>query len=400
MRETIPTPGSDLRERVLHAGDLSAHPSARTRQILEQMEAGEDFFGRLEEAVRLAWPKPKGLLINFPHNPTTVCVDGSFFERLVAFAKEHDLVVVHDFAYADLCFDDYAAPSFLETPGAKDVGVEIFSMSKSFSMPGWRIAFLVGNSKIVASLARLKSYLDYGTFQPIQIVVTVRLPHSGEVFHFSETPLLVDTDNDDDNDGDPDAADNCALVSNADQLDTDTDGQGNACDIDDDADGALPNSVTYRVPPGTTTATEVNIPDGWSLTDITCSKAGTETATSVSVVLADDEAVTCTFTNTRTSTLEVDKMWVINGGEPVAEGQQFELTVAATDNREPAPNEGRSTAVRVRVVSGDEFLRRMQDRLTRAQSSASARPAARSPERSSKKIPPMPRASPRCGRWK
>jgi alanine-synthesizing transaminase len=135
----------------------------------------QDFFANLLEAYERTWPRPRLIITSFPHNPTTVCVDRAFFERLVAFAKEHDLVVVHDFAYADLCFDDYAAPSFLEIPGAKDVGIEIFSMSKSFSMPGWRIAFLVGNPGVVAALARLKSYLDYGVFQPIQIAAIIAL---------------------------------------------------------------------------------------------------------------------------------------------------------------------------------------------------------------------------------
>jgi len=134
-----------------------------------------DFFARLEETAKLAWPKAKLLILSFPHNPTTMCVDRSFFEKVVAFAQEHRLMVVHDFAYADFTFDGYQPPSFLEVPGAKDVGVEIFSTSKSYNMPGWRLGFVCGNSKMVHALARIKSYLDYGAFQPIQIAGIVAL---------------------------------------------------------------------------------------------------------------------------------------------------------------------------------------------------------------------------------
>jgi alanine-synthesizing transaminase len=135
----------------------------------------QDFFANLLDGYERTWPRPRVIITSFPHNPTTACVDISFFEQLVAFARERDLMVVHDFAYADLCFDDYNAPSFLQVAGAKDVGVEIFSLSKSFSMPGWRIAFLVGNPEMVAALGRLKSYLDYGVFQPIQIASIIAL---------------------------------------------------------------------------------------------------------------------------------------------------------------------------------------------------------------------------------
>ena len=135
----------------------------------------EDFFANLLEAYERTWPRPRMVLTSFPHNPTTACVDASFFERLVAFAKERELMVVDDFAYADLAFDGYKPPSFLATPGAKDVGVEIFSLSKSFSMPGWRIAFVLGNPQMIAALTRLKSYLDYGVFQPIQIASIIAL---------------------------------------------------------------------------------------------------------------------------------------------------------------------------------------------------------------------------------
>ncbi len=134
-----------------------------------------DFFGRLEETAKLAWPKAKLLILSFPHNPTTMCVDRGFFEQVVAFAREHRLMVVHDFAYADLTFDGYRPPSFLEAPGAKEVGVELFSLTKSYNMAGWRLAFCCGNARMVLALARIKSYLDYGVFQPIQIAGIIAL---------------------------------------------------------------------------------------------------------------------------------------------------------------------------------------------------------------------------------
>jgi alanine-synthesizing transaminase len=134
-----------------------------------------DFFGRLEEAAKLAWPKPKMLILSFPHNPTTMCVDRDFFVRVVDFAREHRMMVVHDFAYADFAFDGYQPPSFLSVPGAKDVGVEIFSLSKSYNMPGWRMGFVCGNASMIHALQRIKSYLDYGAFQPIQIASIIAL---------------------------------------------------------------------------------------------------------------------------------------------------------------------------------------------------------------------------------
>jgi alanine-synthesizing transaminase len=136
---------------------------------------GDDFFARLQEATRLAWPKAKLLILSFPHNPTTLCVDRDFFVRVVDFAREHHLLVVHDFAYADFAFDGYRPPSFLEVPGAKEVGVEVFSTSKSYNMPGWRLGFVCGNARMIHALARIKSYLDYGAFQPIQIAGIVAL---------------------------------------------------------------------------------------------------------------------------------------------------------------------------------------------------------------------------------
>ena len=134
-----------------------------------------DFFENLLKAFKSHWPHPKILIINFPHNPTTACVDYGFFEKVIDFAKEHNVLVVHDFAYADLVFDGYKAPSMLQVPGAKEVGVELFSLSKSYNMPGWRVGFAVGNSEIIGALARIKSYLDYGMFQPIQIASIIAL---------------------------------------------------------------------------------------------------------------------------------------------------------------------------------------------------------------------------------
>jgi alanine-synthesizing transaminase len=136
---------------------------------------GIDFFDEMEKAYKSSWPRPKMLIINFPHNPTTMVVEGlDFFKKVVAFAKENDLIVLHDLAYADLCFDGYKAPSFLQVPGAKDIGVEFFSM-KSYSMAGWRVGFCVGNQEIVGALSKIKSYLDYGMFQPIQIASIIAL---------------------------------------------------------------------------------------------------------------------------------------------------------------------------------------------------------------------------------
>jgi alanine-synthesizing transaminase len=135
----------------------------------------EDFFENLIAATKQTWPKPKMLIISFPHNPTTEVVDLGFFEKIVDYAKEHDILVIHDLAYADLVFDGYKPPSFLQVPGAKDVGVEFFSLSKSYSMPGWRVGFCVGSAEIVGALRRIKSYLDYGIFQPIQIASIIAL---------------------------------------------------------------------------------------------------------------------------------------------------------------------------------------------------------------------------------
>ena len=134
-----------------------------------------DFFEDLKAAYRTALPRPKMLIVNFPHNPTTRVVDTGFFKKLVDFATEHRLIVVHDLAYADLVFDGYRAPSFLQVPGAKEIGVEFFTLSKSYNMPGWRIGFCVGNREIIKALMQIKSYLDYGIFQPLQIASIIAL---------------------------------------------------------------------------------------------------------------------------------------------------------------------------------------------------------------------------------
>ena len=139
------------------------------------MHAGVDFFEALQQSIRDTYPKPKMLIVNFPSNPTTQCVDLAFFERLIAIAREHDIYVVHDLAYADIVFDGYKAPSILQVPGARDIAVEFFTMSKSYNMAGWRVGFMVGNRDLVNALARMKSYHDYGTFTPIQVASIIAL---------------------------------------------------------------------------------------------------------------------------------------------------------------------------------------------------------------------------------
>ncbi|MBN2061484.1 MAG: aminotransferase class I/II-fold pyridoxal phosphate-dependent enzyme [Deltaproteobacteria bacterium] len=150
---------------IIAGGDLRSIPIGPDR----------DFFEDLLTATKQTWPNPKMLIISYPHNPTTSVVDREFFEKIVAFCRDHNILVIHDFAYADLVFDGFEPPSFLEIPGAKEIGVEFFSLSKSYSMPGWRVGFCVGNEKLVAALARIKSYLDYGMFQPIQIASIIAL---------------------------------------------------------------------------------------------------------------------------------------------------------------------------------------------------------------------------------
>ena len=150
---------------IISGGDVRSIPIGPDR----------DFFEDLLNATKQTWPHPKMLIISYPHNPTTAIVDLDFFKNIVRFCKEHNIIVIHDFAYADLAFDGYTPPSFLQVPGAKDIGVELFSMSKSYSMPGWRVGFCVGNRHLVETLRRIKSYLDYGVFQPIQIASIIAL---------------------------------------------------------------------------------------------------------------------------------------------------------------------------------------------------------------------------------
>lgn len=166
---------------VLNAGDVvvvpsPAYPIHEYSPVLNEcnvvsvpVQAGEDIFPKLIKACEQSWPKPKMLLLSFPQNPTGATVDLEFFEKVVAFAKENNLIVVNDFAYAELVFDGYKAPSIMQVKGAKDVAVEIYSLSKTYNMAGWRVGFCVGNPKLIAALQKIKGYLDYGMFQPIQI---------------------------------------------------------------------------------------------------------------------------------------------------------------------------------------------------------------------------------------
>ncbi len=191
-REAIATIGakegiSHLALAIVEPGDVALAPSPTypihpysviiaggdVRSV--RLEEGTDFYGALVAAHRESWPPPKLLILSFPHNPTTATVDLVFFEKVVAFAKEHHLLLIHDFAYADLTFDGYQAPSLLQVRGAKEIGVEFFTLSKSYNMPGWRVGFCVGNPEIVGALTRIKSYLDYGIFQPIQIAAIIAL---------------------------------------------------------------------------------------------------------------------------------------------------------------------------------------------------------------------------------
>ena len=146
-------------------GDIQSVPLSDNINLIES----------IEKVIEEVWPKPKVLILSFPNNPTTSCVDIDFFKKIYDLSKEAGLIVVHDFAYADLCFDGFKAPSFMQVQGAKELGVEFFSLSKSYSMPGWRVGFMVGNPKIVSALKRIKSYMDYGIFQPIQIASILAL---------------------------------------------------------------------------------------------------------------------------------------------------------------------------------------------------------------------------------
>ena len=201
-REVITTIGakegfSHLMWVLLGPGDAALVPSpsypihifaplfagASAREI--PMSTDGNFIERMREAYEYSWPKPRVIVLSFPHNPTTATVDLDFFQQVVDFAREHEVIVVHDNAYAELGYDGFEPPSILQAEGAKECAVELYSMTKSFSMAGWRLAFLAGNADVVQALAKLKSYLDYGTFQPIQIAATVdhergrRLPSRG-----------------------------------------------------------------------------------------------------------------------------------------------------------------------------------------------------------------------------
>ena len=149
---------------------------------VQQVRLGpdQDFFANLMNSWESTWPRPRVIVFSFPHNPTTECVDIAWMTRLVEFAREHDVVLVHDFAYSDTSFDGYQPPSIMQVPGAKDVAVEFYTLTKSFSMAGWRMAFMVGNPQIVAALTKLKSYLDYGTFQPVQIAAIVAMNEASD----------------------------------------------------------------------------------------------------------------------------------------------------------------------------------------------------------------------------
>ena len=159
---------------------------------------GEDFFENVKQSYRFSWPRPRVIVLSFPHNPTTTCVDLAFMQRMVDFALENEVLLVHDNAYAELGFDGFLPPSILQATGAKQCAVELYSMTKAFSMAGWRMAYLVGNPEVVQALAKLKSYLDYGAFQPIQIAATVTLnedpdhPEQAQAVYQSRRDALCD----------------------------------------------------------------------------------------------------------------------------------------------------------------------------------------------------------------
>jgi alanine-synthesizing transaminase len=159
---------------------------------------GEDFFGNVQQSYRFSWPRPRVIVLSFPHNPTTTCVDRAFMQRMVDFALENEVLLVHDNAYAELGFDGFRPPSILQADGAKECAVELYSMTKAYSMAGWRMAYLVGKPEVVQALAKLKSYLDYGAFQPIQIAATVTLnedpdhPERAQAIYQSRRDALCD----------------------------------------------------------------------------------------------------------------------------------------------------------------------------------------------------------------
>jgi alanine-synthesizing transaminase len=169
---------------------------AEVREI--PVGTGEDFFGNVQQSYRFSWPRPRVIVLSFPHNPTTTCVDLAFMQRMVDFARENEVLLVHDNAYAELGFDGFRPPSILQADGAKECAVELYSMTKAFSMAGWRMAYLVGKAEVVQALAKLKSYLDYGAFQPIQIAATVTLnedpdhPEQAQAVYQSRRDALCD----------------------------------------------------------------------------------------------------------------------------------------------------------------------------------------------------------------
>ncbi|HEV3504278.1 MAG TPA: aminotransferase class I/II-fold pyridoxal phosphate-dependent enzyme [Actinomycetes bacterium] len=169
---------------------------AEVREI--PVGTGEDFFANVQQAYRFSWPRPRVIVLSFPHNPTTTCVDLAFMQRMVDFARENEVLLVHDNAYAELGFDGFRPPSILQADGAKECAVELYSMTKAFSMAGWRMAYLVGRAEVVQALAKLKSYLDYGAFQPIQIAATVTLnedpghPERAQAIYQSRRDALCD----------------------------------------------------------------------------------------------------------------------------------------------------------------------------------------------------------------
>ena len=169
---------------------------AEVREI--PVGTGEDFFENVQQAYRFSWPRPRVIVLSFPHNPTTTCVDLAFMQRMVDFARENEVLLVHDNAYAELGFDGFRPPSILQADGAKECAVELYSMTKAFSMAGWRMAYLGGKAEVVQALAKLKSYLDYGAFQPIQIAATVTLnedpdhPEQAQAVYQSRRDALCD----------------------------------------------------------------------------------------------------------------------------------------------------------------------------------------------------------------
>jgi alanine-synthesizing transaminase len=169
---------------------------AEVREI--PVGTGEDFFGNVQQSYRFSWPRPRVIVLSFPHNPTTTCVDLAFMQRMVDFARENEVLLVHDNAYAELGFDGFRPPSILQADGAKECAVELYSMTKAYSMAGWRMAYLVGKPEVVQALAKLKSYLDYGAFQPIQIAATVTLnedpdhPERAQAIYQSRRDALCD----------------------------------------------------------------------------------------------------------------------------------------------------------------------------------------------------------------